>query len=236
MRARPLAADGTIHAAARAAVLDLVDVREKYVAAQCRGDRRAALRVVVEEGLERGASVDQLQLEVLQEAQREIGRRWELGAISVAQEHMATAISHVVLAHLYDRAPAVRPNGRRILIACVQGELHDFPARLLADGLDLAGFEVRYLGADVPTSDLVREVAETKPDLVGLSVTMVSNLPALRGAVAELRQAHPSVAIAIGGSASVIQPATVAALSPVATGRDAREFVVAAQRALGVET
>lgn len=86
------------------ASLDLRALRDAYLKAQLAGNRREALRLVFERGLDRGATLCQLQLDVVQSAQQEIGRLWQENRISIAQEHMATAISQYVLAHLYQRA------------------------------------------------------------------------------------------------------------------------------------
>ncbi|HTV24253.1 MAG TPA: B12-binding domain-containing protein, partial [Polyangiaceae bacterium] len=128
-----------------------------YLRAQLGGDRREALRLIVEDGLKRGLSCLDIH-KVIQHAQNEIGRLWQEDRITIAQEHMATAISQVVLSHVYQYADAPVPNGKRVLVACVEGELHDFPSRLVADALDLAGFEVRYLGANTPTKHLLAMV------------------------------------------------------------------------------
>ena len=134
---------------------DLRDLRDRYLRAQLAGDRREAVRVVVEHGLARGASVHEVQTHVVQAAQDEIGRLWQLNQVTIAQEHMATAISQLALAALFERAPARKPHGKEITIACVEGELHDLPARLAADYLELDGFDVRYLGANMPHDNLV---------------------------------------------------------------------------------
>jgi methanogenic corrinoid protein MtbC1 len=155
----------------------LAELKARFVNAQLAGNRHEAIRVVLDDGMAGGASVQELQLSVIQEAQREIGRLWQDNRISVAQEHMATAISHMALARLYDEAAREPANGKVVLVACVQGELHDFPARLIADALDLVGFDVRYLGADVPTDTLLERVAEIQPDMVALSATMDSTCP-----------------------------------------------------------
>lgn len=224
-----------LHFAASVSI-DFPHLRERFVAAQLSGDRREALRLVVEDGLRQGASAQELQLAVIQEAQRHIGELWQQNRVSVAQEHLATAISHMALSHVYDSAAPARANGATVLVACVEGELHDLPARIVADALDLAGFHVRYLGANVPTDDLVRMVQQSPPDLVALSVTMAFNLPALRAAVSRLRASvPPGVRIAIGGAACVWNAQSAAELGADATGHDAAEFVAAAQRLLGVE-
>ena len=212
-------------------VANLRELCAKYLAAQLKGSRREALRLVVEEGLDRGVSVVDLQLGVLQEAQREIGRLWQENVISIAQEHMATAISHAALSHLYDVAVRAPSRNRKVLVACVDGELHDFPARLVADALDLAGFETRYLGASVPVEGLSALVLAERPDLIALSVTMPFNLPALRVAVARLREAtNGQIPIAVGGGACVWNAALADELGANITASNADELVQAAVR------
>jgi methanogenic corrinoid protein MtbC1 len=203
------------------------------LAAVLGGDRRGALRCALDDALAAGLSVDEVQDGVVRAAQREIGRLWEQDRISIAQEHMATAIAHVVLAHLYQRAKPAPAVGRKILVACVEGELHDFPARLAADALDLAGFDVRFLGANVPTDDLLPAIRREAPDLLALSVTMTFNVPALRTAVARVREAEPQLPIAIGGHACTWSRGLAADLGVACVGDDAAALVQAARERLG---
>ena len=166
----------------------LADLKEQYLRAQLAGDRREAVRLVVEEGLaNRGATIVELQSQVIGAAQDEIGRLWQMNLVTIAQEHMATAISHLSLAALFERARVAAPLDKKIVIACVEGELHDLPARLVSDMLEINGFDVRFLGASVPHEHLVALVRDERPALIGLSVTMSFNLSALREAVARLR-------------------------------------------------
>lgn len=209
------------------------DLCAAYLRAQLGGNRREALRVIVEDGLERGLSCRDLH-EVIQRAQREIGRLWQEDRITIAQEHMATAISQVVLSHVYQYAAAAPSNGKRVTVACVEGELHDFPARLVADAVDLAGFDVRFLGANVPSQHLLRMLIEEAPHLLVLSVTMTFNLPALRELVALVRTQTPAVPIAVGGGACVWNERLGDELHPDIIGRDAAELVDRANRLLGV--
>ena len=213
--------------------LDLDALRARYLAALLAGQRREALRLVLEEGLGRGASALDVHVGVIQEAQRELGRLWEENTVSVAQEHLASAISSTALAHIYDRAPRAASNGRKVVVACVEGEQHDLPARLVADALDLAGFEVRFLGASVPLDHLLRLLLDERPDLLALSVTMAFNVPAVRAAVARVRAAFPGLPVFVGGNACVWLRGLVQELA-VSTGRDAREVVAAARAATGV--
>ena len=166
----------------------LAELKEQYLRAQLAGDRREAVRVVVEEGLaKRGASIAELQSGVIAAAQDEIGRLWQLNLVTSAHEHMATAISHISLAALFEHARVADSVDRKVVIACVEGEQHDLPARLVADLLELHGFEMRFLGASIPHDHLVVVVRDERPALIGLSVTMSFNMDSLREAVSRLR-------------------------------------------------
>lgn len=204
-----------------------------YLKAQLGGNRREALRLIVEDGLELGLSCQEVH-RVIQRAQEEIGRLWQEDRITIAQEHMATAISQVVLSHVYQYADAPSSNGKKVLVACVEGELHDFPARLVADSLDLAGFELRYLGASVPTDGLLRMIGQEQPALLVLSVTMTFNVPKLRDAVRRVQQQYPGLPIAVGGGACAWNEGLATELSVNISGRDAAELVDNAKRLLGV--
>lgn len=212
----------------------LSSLQERYLAAQLAGNRREALRLLVDEGLLRGVPLQDLHLKVLQPAQYEIGRLWQENRISVAQEHLATAISQLAMAHLYRHLPRDPPNGKVVMLSCVEGELHEVGARMASDFLEMAGFDVRFLGANVPTAHLARMVREQVPDLLALSVTMTYHLPALRAAVEAVRPVVPSLPIAVGGLAFSWAPGLDQELNVSFHGKDARELVAAACRTLGV--
>jgi methanogenic corrinoid protein MtbC1 len=202
----------------------LGDVRRRYLEAQLAGDQRAALRVV-DEALAAGCDGADLRREVIQAAQLEIGRLWQENRISIAHEHMATAISQRALVFLFDRATPAPRTGRKILIACVEGELHELPARMLADLLELAGHDVVYLGANVPTASLLPALTAARPDVVALSVTMSFHVDALRAAVHAVRAHAPGVPVVVGGNALAWGPGIADALGVAHTGASATEVL-----------
>ena len=132
----------------------------------------------------------------------EIGSLWERGRISVTQEHLATSISRLALAQLYQHLASQPQNGKLALVACVEDEFHDLGAHMVADLLDMAGFDTRFLGANVPTASLVAAVRAESPQLLVLSATLTANLDALRRTIIAVRDTVKSrVALAVGGQA-----------------------------------
>ncbi len=119
----------------------------------------------------------------------------------VAQEHAATAINDRVIAALARTPPARtdpdRPAGSTV--ACVDGEWHALPARLLAEVLRLRGWQVDYLGAQVPTPHLIAHLHRTGPDAVALSSSIATRLPTAHAAITACQAV--GVPVLVGGAA-----------------------------------
>ena len=205
--------------------INFADLRDRYLQQQLRGDRRAAVQFI-ETALSEGASVDEVRRRIVQAAQREIGCLWLEDRITIAQEHMATAISQLALAHLFQRDEFRERVNRKILVACVPGEHHEFPARLLADALEVAGYDVRFLGADVPLDSLRHSIDTERPDVVALSITMPFHLPALRETVSAVcAMKKQGMLIAIGGGLFESSPALSADIGADLVATDADGFI-----------
>ncbi|HSJ24870.1 MAG TPA: cobalamin-dependent protein [Longimicrobiales bacterium] len=177
------------------------DDRSLYLQAVLAGERRTAL-VAALEPLQRGASVADIYCDLLQPTQYAIGRLWERNQISVAREHMATAITQYVVSQLYGRLSipaAVRGNA---IVTGVEGELHQLGANMVADVLEAAGWNVRFLGTQLPHRDVLGAIEEHEPRVVGISATMLFSLPRVGQLVEEMRTRFPAdMRIVVGGGA-----------------------------------
>jgi methanogenic corrinoid protein MtbC1 len=210
-----------------------LQMTDAYLQATLRGDASEALRVALEQGISAGVSAAELQLRMIKPAQYEVGRLWEENRISVAQEHLATSISQLVLSHLYAHLPRAAFNGKAILVACVEGELHDLGARMGADFLEMAGFDVRFLGADVSHARLREAVEREPPDLLGLSATLPFHIPALEKAVAEVRSVAPMLPVVVGGALLDSSPGLAERLGVQGGGADAESLANRCRALLG---
>lgn len=106
--------------------------------------------------------------EVLQKGIAEIGMGWYEGKISVQQEHFASALAMRRIETLLASTPPPTRHGR-VLAACPADERHTFGLLLLTLFLRRAGWEVIYLGANVPTERLNSTLSTAKPHLVIMS-------------------------------------------------------------------
>ncbi len=106
--------------------------------------------------------------EILQRGVAEIGMGWYEGDVSVQQEHFASALAMRRLETLLASTPAPTRHGR-VLAACPADERHTFSLLILTLFLRRAGWDVIYLGANVPTDRLNATLATAKPHLVIMS-------------------------------------------------------------------
>lgn len=134
--------------------------------------------------------------EVLQKGLAEIGERWYAGLVSVQQEHFASGLAMRRINSLFAAAPKPTHPGR-ILAACPPGEHHDFVLLMLAFLLRRRGWDVVYLGANVPLSRLDATIRMITPRLL-LSVAQTLNSAASLQEMADYASAN-EVALAYGG-------------------------------------
>lgn len=147
----------------------------------------AAARAVVAESHAEGHGYVAIATHLFQPALYEIGRAWERNEITVAEEHLAAAIVQTLLVELFLKGPFQPPHGRRVLLAGIEHNHHVIGLRILADAYELAGWTAQYLGADTPTPALLAQVDRSRPDVVGLSASLVRQLPTLGRSIAALR-------------------------------------------------
>ena len=106
-----------------------------------------------------------ISMQVLQKGLSQIGKRWYAGSATVQQEHFASAIAVRHLDTLINSCAApTRPE--TILIACPPEEEHDFILLLVTYLLRRNGWNVLYLGANVPLNELDTTIKSTNTSLV----------------------------------------------------------------------
>ena len=189
------------------------------------GDRRSA-EALFDRHLKGHGLVD-TELHLVQPALYSVGRRWQENQVSVAQEHLATAIAQSVMSSGLMKSPIPASNGKRVLLACVQGNHHSVGLLMVADAFQLAGWNVHYLGADVPTTSILQHLGVFKPHLLALSVSFAQQLPVVKEITARLNGLPPGdrPAVIIGGLAINQFDRLANRLGADAWGPDARAAV-----------
>lgn len=174
--------------------------KSMFVQAALAGDRRAALTVATE-ALREGNSLQDLYSDVFQDGLRDVGRLWEINAISVAQEHMATAVTQYVMAQVFERIPRPEVSRGLAILTGVPGELHQIGPLMIADMLEASGWAVQFLGSNLPIASVAAAIEDARPDVLGISVTMLFNVQHASRLVETARAIHQPLRIVVGGAA-----------------------------------
>lgn len=158
------------------------DVLESLLKADCRRAARLVQRAVSD-----GFSLEKVYLDVLGPLLYEVGRLWQTGRVSVTSEHYCCGSVRIIMLRLLPPDRERPGHGGRVLTVCAPGELHDMGLCMLCHFLEARGWDVYAVGANVPGDEWPAAITEHRPDLLAVSVTMVTALPAVEQAITNAR-------------------------------------------------
>jgi DNA-binding transcriptional MerR regulator/methylmalonyl-CoA mutase cobalamin-binding subunit len=161
-------------------------------ALDARGLETVLRRALVALGAE--AFIDEVAVPFL----RALGTSWEEGKLTIAHEHLASAVMGGVLGMVTDVVDA--DSGGMVIVATPARQRHELGALLAAATAATAGWRVTYLGADLPADDIAAAARQRNASAVALSVVYPTDVDALAEEMRRLRSAlPPHVEIIAGG-------------------------------------
>jgi 5-methyltetrahydrofolate--homocysteine methyltransferase len=110
---------------------------------------------------------------------------------------------------------------RKIIVATVEGDIHDIGKNIVKMLLENYGFTVIDLGRDVPPQKIVDAAREQNVGLVGLSALMTTTVKAMEQTIALLHAQLPHVQTFVGGA--VLTPEYAAQINATYYAKDAAE-------------
>ena len=171
--------------------------------------------------------------DVLQRGMAEIGAKWYANSASVQQEHFASALAMRRLDSLLSAAPVPTREGT-VLIGCVADEWHAFTPLLLTLLLRRRGWNVIYLGANVP-NDRFAETAETvRADLVILAAQTLTSAASLQLAAQTL--SAQNVRVGYGGRIFNLHASLAEKISAHSLGESIESSLLEVERLLQQKT
>jgi DNA-binding transcriptional MerR regulator len=137
-------------------------------------------------------------LEVLSPLLVRIGQDWANGTLCTASEHVASAL-------IRDRASILlrqlsRERGSEtVVVTTPAGELHELGAFLAAATAAMQGYNVLYLGPNLPASEIAVAAHSSTASVIALSVVVLAPEHAVAELAALAALVAPSVELVIGG-------------------------------------
>ena len=139
---------------------------------------------------EKGESPPKI-LEECRQGMTIVGERFQTGDYFLAELILSAEIFKEAVGILDPYLTATDPQESRgkMVLATLQGDIHDLGKNLFAALVKARGFEVHDLGVDVAPALLVEKVKEVKPDFVGFSALITSVFDAMKEAAEMLEEA-----------------------------------------------
>jgi len=155
--------------------------------------------LLVQDGHAAGYGIAEMLVGLLQPALAEMGRFWEFGRVSVADEHRFTAWCERTLALL----PHARgPQGPvDLLIFQAPGNRHDLGPRFACEVLRADGVRCEAVLPELPLADMLAEVRKHEPRWVGWSCALPEMVESCRVIASELRAAGFRGGVMVSGQA-----------------------------------
>jgi 5-methyltetrahydrofolate--homocysteine methyltransferase len=207
-----------------------LDIRQRLAAAIVAGDKEGIVSLVIG-ALDEGMDTMAISNEGLLPGLEEVGRRFADNRIFLPQvmrsaETMQAAFSYLKQTFA-DQGGA--PRGR-ILMATVEGDIHDIGKNIVCTLLENHGFEVIDLGKNVPASRILEEARARNVDAVGLSALMTTTLQQMDVTLKRLRSEGVKVFSMVGGA--VVTQEYADSIGADLYARDALEAVAKVKAAL----
>jgi len=134
---------------------------------------------------------------------RRVGDEWHAGRVTLAQEHLVSSLVHDIVAESM-RSFATRNGGPRVLVATLAGERHAIGTALVGAAAAAEGWNVLYLGSDLPATEIADAAAAAGVRVVAVSIVYVQQQSVVIEELRVLRSRlpHPITLIAGGRGAA----------------------------------
>lgn len=174
--------------------------------------------------------------EACRAAMDKVGKHFEKGEFFLPELMMAgemlRQISELLKPLLKEDTKSGGDAGK-VIIATVQGDIHDIGKDIVVLMLDVNGFEVMDLGIDVSPEKIVESIKDFQPQVVGLSGFLTLAFDSMKETVAKIQEAglRDNIKVMIGGGQIDDEIKNYAGAD--AYGKDAMEAVKLAKEWIG---
>jgi len=208
-----------------------LSIRERLSRAVVNGERDGIV-ALVEEAFSQGLSPMQVSNEGFLPGLEEVGRRFEKNIFFLPQVMQSADTMQTGFARLKEEMKGQPFQSRgRILMATVEGDIHDIGKNIVCTLLENHGFEVFDIGKNVSAATIIAKAKEYGVDAVGLSALMTTTMSEMDNVIRKLRAAGVKTFTMVGGA--VVTQEYADRIGADLYARDAMEAVAKVKQILG---
>lgn len=177
-----------------------VDIRQQLATAIIEGDSEGVV-ALVEAALDEGLDTMEISNQGLLTGLEEVGRRFGAQQIFLPQVMLSAETMQAGFNRLKEAMAGQEIESLgKILMATVEGDIHDIGKNIVCTLLENHGFEIIDLGKNVPAATIIERATNEQVDAVGLSALMTTTLKQMEMTIEQLRQAGVKVFTMVGGA------------------------------------
>lgn len=141
-------------------------------------------------------------LNIIEPVQYEVGRLWQINQISVARGHLCTTISDMIISQFRKEQIKSKKSQNTIISTCIDTEQHELGIKMISNLLINEGWNVFYIGANVPIESILSIIEEQNADLLAISAALITHIYKIKELIDEIRSSEWSdIEIIVGGGA-----------------------------------
>ncbi len=130
----------------------------------------------------------------------EVGSAYEKGKLFLPQLMQASEAAKAAFAEVQKHFTVSSEKKGPVIIATVEGDVHDIGKNIVKVVLESYGYDVRDLGKDVKIENLIVAAKEIQPKAIGLSALMTTTVLSMKKSIIALHEAGINVPIFVGGA------------------------------------
>lgn len=136
--------------------------------------------------------------QLLSPLMQQIGELWQRGELRPVHEHMASSVIHSFVGSLRTAHP-VSPGAPPVVVTTPARQAHELGALIAAASAAADGWQVIYLGADLPAEEIADAAVQTGAKAVVLGIVYPHDDPLLPDEIRRLRELLPRTTELIAG-------------------------------------
>lgn len=175
---------------------------DDYLQALLIGNKNKALEIALS-FFQNGIELKVFYKDIIEKSLVKIGELWEIGKVDVWKEHLATEISKVVLDNYKMNFSPTTPNNKKIIAFTPGAETHSMGLKIVSDFLEQQGYNILFLGTNIPNRSIINAIRDEDPYAICLSVTMRYHIESAKNIISSIKNTFKkqSPLIIIGGFA-----------------------------------
>lgn len=180
----------------------LSEIYKDYIEYLLEGKKTLATKLIIQ-SVKLGIDIRDIYMYVFEPALKHVGHLWELGKITVADEHYFSLVTEHIMSILYTYIDIYNKKNYSLAALSSSGERHTIGIRMISDLFEIEGWDTYFLGSNTPTNSIIKTIVKYDIDLLAISVTMDYHINSAQSIIHALRDTKDckSIKIIVGGNA-----------------------------------